>query len=67
MPITHYPSPMLYTVIDSLTHNGTIYSTGDDVELSQAEAKPLLDVKVIAPKPKPKAEQTKKPPDQKDG
>ncbi len=43
-----------YTVLDNLSHDGKPYATGDEVELTQAEAKPLIEVRVIAPKPKDK-------------
>jgi len=42
----------LYTVIDTIDHNGTRYTTGEDVDLSATAAKILIPLGVIAAKPK---------------
>lgn len=38
-----------YKVLTPLEHDGQPYSPGDPVELSDEQAKPLLDVKAVAP------------------
>ena len=38
-----------YKVLTPLEHDGQPYSPGEPVELSDEQAKPLLDVKAVAP------------------
>jgi hypothetical protein len=42
-----------YKVLDLLNHSGQQYKPGDEIELSENEAKPLLAVDVIAVIPIP--------------
>lgn len=44
---------MKYRVLDILEHNGKPYITGDEVEMTEADAKPLIAVRVLAPIPPP--------------
>lgn len=40
---------MKYRALGHINHNNEHYNTGDEIELSSAEAAPLLEVKAIEP------------------
>jgi hypothetical protein len=44
---------MKYKALGPINHDGQHYNTGDQIELSNAEAAPLLEVKAIEPYHKP--------------
>ena len=44
---------MKYRVIGQINHDGIVYKDGAEIELSNAEAEPLLGVKAIEPFIKP--------------
>lgn len=44
----------IYTVLDTLDHNGTRYEAGEEVDLAANTAKVLVALGVVGPKPKEK-------------
>lgn len=43
------PATQLYTVLGNLEHDGEPYAPGSPVELTDDQAKPLLDLQVVTP------------------
>ncbi|MEX0271389.1 hypothetical protein AB3R30_19800 [Leptolyngbyaceae cyanobacterium UHCC 1019] len=52
------PMPQ-FIVLDSLNHDNQAYEVGQEIELTTADAKPLLSLRVVAPAPKKPPNPTK--------